>query len=103
MGKKRNLNINVAEQTQTKRQLLKELLDDGPISLRELAKELKTGINHAAHEMDHLSRSLNNTIQITPAYCHNCDYIFKKRSKWTKPSRCPKCRSEKLSDPLFFL
>ena len=88
------------EQKQTRRQQMKEILAQGSITLRELAAMLGMGIKEAAQELDHVARSLKSQkIVIMPAVCERCDYVFEDRRRWTKPSRCPKCRSERISEP----
>jgi predicted Zn-ribbon and HTH transcriptional regulator len=38
---------------------------------------------------------------IGPAQCRDCDFAFTARTRTTKPSRCPRCRSEQLMPPVF--
>ena len=38
---------------------------------------------------------------IGPARCLDCDFTFTRRTRTTKPSRCPRCRSEQLLPPVF--
>jgi predicted Zn-ribbon and HTH transcriptional regulator len=38
---------------------------------------------------------------IHPSNCIACGFEFSKRRRLTRPSRCPKCKSARLSQPLF--
>ena len=75
-----------------------------PISLRELS-----GLVHASEKdliayLPHIELSLKKTgkaLQRVPAVCRTCGFEFTKRQDFKKPSRCPCCRSESISPPLF--
>jgi len=51
----------------------------------------------------HVRRSAgpSATIVSKPARCMNCDFVFKKRDRVTTPGKCPVCKSERISEPLF--
>lgn len=88
----------------TVRQQLVDLLEQGPISLRELASLLALRMKEASRELDHVSRSVApRRIQIDPAICGGCGYVFRKRTRWTRPGKCPLCRSKRISEPLLSL
>jgi predicted Zn-ribbon and HTH transcriptional regulator len=36
-----------------------------------------------------------------PSNCIACGFQFQKRRRLTRPSRCPRCRSSRLSQPHF--
>lgn len=40
-------------------------------------------------------------LEITPAECRNCGFVFAKRERLTSPGKCPVCRNEAILDPLF--
>ena len=58
-------------------------------------------------EIAHASRSLRRrsggrlTIVMIPPQCANCGYVFKDLKRPRKPSRCPRCKSERIYPPLF--
>jgi predicted Zn-ribbon and HTH transcriptional regulator len=54
--------------------------------------------------LEHIQRSLNKSGQklvITPAECKQCGFVFRKRERLKRPGRCPACRSESITEPLF--
>lgn len=36
-----------------------------------------------------------------PPYCRDCGYVFKDLDKPKKPSKCPKCKSQRIAPPSF--
>ena len=40
-------------------------------------------------------------LKINPAYCRKCNFVFKERSKISKPSKCPRCKSEWIEAQMF--
>lgn len=54
--------------------------------------------------LKHVSKSLaahGERMLIGPARCRDCGFTFAGRTRTTKPSRCPQCRSEQLAPPVF--
>jgi len=40
---------------------------------------------------------------MVPPTCKTCGYVFKDLDRPKRPSRCPRCRSERISSPLFII
>jgi predicted Zn-ribbon and HTH transcriptional regulator len=40
---------------------------------------------------------------MVPPMCLNCGYVFKDLERPRKPSRCPRCKSERISEPKFMI
>ncbi len=38
-----------------------------------------------------------------PATCKKCGYQFTDRERLKKPSRCPRCKSERIDPPRFYV
>lgn len=53
--------------------------------------------------LPHVEKSLGKKVSIIaePPECLKCGFVFKKRNRFTIPSRCPKCKSESVSAPIF--
>ena len=80
------------------------LLDSKEMGAREISsavsigeKEVYTHLSHIAHSVKHQGK----TLIIKPAECLGCGYIFKKRKRFTSPSRCPICKSEHIENPMY--
>jgi hypothetical protein len=83
---------------------LRDALRQGPRTARELSAHVGIPEKQVAGHLEHLARSLRaggERFQVEPAGCQDCGFVFKKRDRLTRPSRCPVCRSEHLDAPRF--
>jgi transcriptional regulator len=85
------------------RQDLLQHLREKPCTLRELAlglglreKETSEHLGHARHSLEPGER-----LREEPAQCLACGFSFTKRERLTTPSRCPRCRSERIRPATF--
>ncbi|HTK86830.1 MAG TPA: hypothetical protein VL329_03820 [Nitrospiraceae bacterium] len=95
----------MASFNQTSRQYLMDLLTGSTHSSYELAALL--GIperdieHHLLHIVKSLARDRTRRFMLESSTCHDCRYVFRERTRLTRPSRCPRCRSEAISAPRF--
>ena len=89
----------------TPRQALKELLTEQPYSSLELSQLLSLSEREILEHLSHIARASGPGWQfhIIPAVCNRCGFVFKKRDRLTRPSRCPRCRHQSISRPRFAL
>lgn len=87
----------------TRRQQIIERLERGPVSARGLSKELGLPISRIVDDLEHVKKSLGRALNIEPACCEACDYVFADRRRLTAPSRCPRCKSERTTQPYLFI
>lgn len=87
----------------TVRQQIIQLLSRDTLSARELSQELRIAEREVWGHLDHVAQSVAPThkLIVEPAVCLNCGFQFRKRERWRKPSKCPRCRSEFISAPRF--
>ncbi|MBS7247213.1 MAG: HTH domain-containing protein [Candidatus Jordarchaeales archaeon] len=81
--------------------LLKE--SDTPLSAEQISLLLELDRKDVYDDLKHIARSLQKSewqLVMVPPRCLKCGYVFSS-DKPKKPSRCPKCRGERVSDPLF--
>jgi predicted Zn-ribbon and HTH transcriptional regulator len=57
-------------------------------------------LEHIAKTIRRRSKGKLELVMIPPR-CLKCGYVFKDLKKPRKPSRCPRCKSERISPPLF--
>lgn len=84
------------------RKALIELLEDNPLSIREIAEMLEEKPRDVEDALKHLLKSLRNMpyrAVIVPAKCNKCGFVFHK-DKMHKPCKCPLCKETWISDPL---
>lgn len=82
--------------TKTIRQTIVALLEREALSTLELADILLLKEKEIAEHLEHISRSLRpqRLVMVESARCKKCGFQFKKRSRLSPPSRCPRCKSE---------
>lgn len=89
----------------TVRQRMIELLTETRLSSYQLAQLL--GIperrveEHLSHVVKSLARDRSRRFVLDPSACSDCGFVFRDRTKLTRPSRCPNCRSEAITAPRY--
>ncbi|HEX2055435.1 MAG TPA: hypothetical protein VHF07_03005 [Nitrospiraceae bacterium] len=89
----------------TPRQRIMQLIVGTRLSAFQLAQML--GIperqieEHLPHIVKTLSRDTTRRFLIEPSLCQSCGFHFTERTRMTRPSRCPRCRSESITAPRF--
>jgi predicted Zn-ribbon and HTH transcriptional regulator len=90
---------------QTARQRMVELLVGSRLSSFQLAQLL--GISerqvedHLEHVVKTVARDRSRRFVLEPSACQDCGFVFRDRTKLTRPSRCPRCRSEGITAPRY--
>ena len=87
----------------THREWIRQLLERGMHDLDSLAQLLELKLTVVEEEVRHAVRSSGRKLRIEPAECEACGFIFRDRTRLSSPSRCPKCRSERITSPRFTL
>jgi predicted Zn-ribbon and HTH transcriptional regulator len=89
----------------TLRQAMKELLAEQPRSSLELSQLLSQSEKEVLDHLAHLARAPGpgRRFHLIPAICKNCGFVFKKRGRLTRPSRCPLCQHQTITRPRFAL
>jgi predicted Zn-ribbon and HTH transcriptional regulator len=88
----------------TLRQQLIALLRVRPWDAGALSRALGIAQRQVEAHLTHVRKSVEThgeRLVIGPARCLDCDFVFTARTRTTKPSRCPRCRSEQLMPPVF--
>jgi predicted Zn-ribbon and HTH transcriptional regulator len=89
----------------TLRQAMKDLLAEQPRSSLELSQLLSLPEKEVLDHLSHLARAPGpgRHFHIIPAVCKHCGFVFRKRDRLTRPSRCPICQHESIRRPRFAL
>jgi predicted Zn-ribbon and HTH transcriptional regulator len=92
-----------SESFATARQQLREALNEGPRTVAELATRVSLEEREVLDHLSHIERESRSMLRfsIEPARCVACKFVFKKRDRLKRPSRCPVCKSERISPPRF--
>jgi predicted Zn-ribbon and HTH transcriptional regulator len=89
---------------QTVRQQMIELLMEGRHNARELSQELRISEKEVYKHLPHIARSVasrKKKLLVVPSQCSDCGYVFKDRTRFTKPGRCPHCKGGHLEQPRY--
>jgi predicted Zn-ribbon and HTH transcriptional regulator len=95
---------HVPAATETPRQAIRRLLAAGPHTAHDLSALVHLPEREIAPHVEHLARSLrrgDERLEVEPARCRDCGYVFRDRHRLARPSACPSCRSEYLTAPVF--
>ena len=94
----------VPEETETIRRQICFLLEEGPLTAKEISFAVRRPEKEIANHLEHLRKSLHSEgrrLCQVPAECRECGFVFRKRDRLKGPSRCPVCKGEAISDPSF--
>jgi len=88
------------------------LKTDKPLTATEIIELLGLPINDKSIVYDalqHVAKTIRRRtmfkyeLVMIPPVCKNCGYVFKELDKPKKPSKCPRCKSERISEPQFMI
>ena len=79
----------------TRRQEIVALLSARPATVRELAVAFGVPMSQIVDDLTRLQRSLGHRLEVSQAQCHECGFRIARQRRFTAPSRCPRCRSER--------
>ena len=89
---------------ETVRRTISELILDQTLSAREISVQAHITEKDVYSHLEHIRLSLHAggcCLEVIPAECSSCGFVFAKRDRLTPPGRCPICRHETIIDPLF--
>lgn len=90
----------------TLRQSMIALLRNSPLTAREISEQVGVSEREVYAHLEHIRQSLHreeDSLVILPAECRGCGFVFTKRDRLKRPSRCPLCRSQSISQPRYRL
>jgi predicted Zn-ribbon and HTH transcriptional regulator len=88
----------------TVRHAIMMLLAGEAVSALDISREVRIPEREVYGHLEHIRRTLRTAglrLQMVPAACGECGFVFHKRTRLTKPGKCPACRSSYISEPLF--
>jgi predicted Zn-ribbon and HTH transcriptional regulator len=90
--------------SQTVRQRIADLLRAEELSAHELSQRAGIQEREVTEHLRHLELTLRQTaerLRTSAPHCIQCGFGFESREKHGRPSRCPRCKSERISRPRF--
>ncbi len=93
--------VRLREDTLTKRRRIVQMLREGECTARDISQALGIREKEVYEHLPHVERSLGGGTSVIsrPAECLHCGFVFRKRTRFTAPGKCPVCRSEAISPP----
>jgi len=89
----------------TRRELIVELLSKNEkMTIQELADFTKASVKTVAMDIDSVRKTIkydNKRIEVNPASCMSCNYVFSGRGRISDPHKCPECHSERINPQKF--
>jgi hypothetical protein len=88
----------------TIRQEIVSLLEGNTLSAKEISVDIGVSEKEVYEHLEHIQRTVNkreHNLIVTPAVCKKCGFVFRKRERLNKPSKCPVCRNEIIGEPFF--
>ena len=92
------------ERSDTIRRYLLALLQEHPVSGRDISQILKIPEKDVYDHLEHIRKTLNKEMKhlsVIPAECESCGFVFKKRGRLAKPGKCPICHDSRIFPPIF--
>ena len=88
----------------TRRQQIIEILQENRQTAQQLANYFQTTLKEILEDLEHIQKSIKpKKLKTDPAHCKKCSFIFRERGKVSKPTKCPRCRSEWIEAQMFWI
>lgn len=91
----------------TRRREIADALRAKPMTAMEISQQFGIPVRLALDDVEHIRRSVRSANQagerflVIPAKCSSCGFGFRGRRRLGAPSRCPRCKCERISEPEF--
>jgi len=92
--------------SQTIRQKIFLLLNDKEMTAREISQTIGIREREVYEHLPHIALSAlaqKRKLVVLPFQCMSCGYVFEERKRFTRPSRCPRCKKTHLETPVYRL
>ena len=92
------------ESTSTVRERIAQALRAAELTAHEISQHASVQEREVAEHLRHLEHSLTHAgeqLHTSAPHCIKCSFEFTQRERHSRPSRCPRCKSERISPPRF--
>jgi predicted Zn-ribbon and HTH transcriptional regulator len=92
--------------SQTIRQKIFLLLNEKEMTAREISQTIGIREREVYDHLPHIALSAmaqKRKLVVLPFGCMSCGYVFEARKRFTRPSRCPRCKNTHLETPVYRL
>ena len=98
--------METPENMRTIRQEIIDLLNSEELTLRDISQAVSLQEKEIVDHLGHIEHSLQRQekkLIISPYKCLACGYVFEKRTRFTKPGRCPDCKKSHIQVARFHI
>ena len=97
--------MNMDQPSKTVRQQMADLLAQERLTSLELSQQLHISEKEVIRHLPHVAKTVSHRgkMNMEQPRCPKCGFKFKDRSRFSIPSRCPRCKNEHLSPPVFWV
>ncbi len=95
---------SLREAIQSDRQAMVDLLTEEELTSMEISQALGISEKDVVFHLEHIRRTLGSRgrkLQVKPFSCLSCGYLFKERTRLSRPGRCPRCKKSHIRMALF--
>ncbi|UCH06564.1 MAG: ArsR family transcriptional regulator [Deltaproteobacteria bacterium] len=88
----------------TVRQQIIQLLINEEMCAREISQTLRIREKEVYDHLSHIARTVATQqmrLVVQPFRCLACGYLFQNRKRFTRPSRCPRCKRSYVQEPTY--
>ena len=92
------------DRRETVRHEIISLIEGNALSAKEISGSVRVSEKEVYDHLAHIQKTVSkqgDKLKVISAECNKCGFQFKKRERLKKPGKCPVCRSESISAPLF--
>ncbi|HDQ59867.1 MAG TPA: ArsR family transcriptional regulator [Candidatus Woesearchaeota archaeon] len=89
---------------QTRRKEIMGILEKQEMTLKQLAEHFAITPKEISEDLKHISQTIkagHKKLVQRWAVCNSCGFVFKERKRLSRPTKCPECRSEDISEQKF--
>lgn len=88
----------------TLRKEMIRLLEADGLDARELSRILGIREKEVYAHLAHIARSVKaggRKLTVLPFDCLSCGFVFRERTRFSRPGRCPKCKGTRVAYPRY--
>lgn len=80
------------------------ILEEEELTALDISKLVSIREKDVYHHILHIEKTLakdKKKLVITAPECLSCGFLFEKRKSFSPPGRCPACKAQRISRPVF--
>ncbi|MBN2033109.1 MAG: transcriptional regulator [Deltaproteobacteria bacterium] len=82
------------------------LLSEKEMTAKDLSQSVGIREREVFDHLTHIGRTIaaqGGRLSVLPITCLACGWVFRERKRFTRPSRCPRCKKSHIEPPTYHL